>query len=62
MFSYRINLRLESGSITAIVGLVGSGKSSLLSAILGEMERLEGYVTLNVSDNANKKLSVLLEM
>ncbi len=30
-------LGFESGSLTAVVGAVGSGKSSLLSAILGEM-------------------------
>ena len=32
-----LNLTLEVGSLTAVVGEVGAGKSSLLSAILGEM-------------------------
>ncbi|RWS29684.1 ABC transporter ABCC1-like protein [Leptotrombidium deliense] len=42
-----INLRVEKGSLHAIVGQVGSGKSSLLSAVLGEMELVKG--TVNVS-------------
>ncbi len=33
-----INCHVESGSLVAIVGTVGSGKSSFLSAILGELE------------------------
>lgn len=39
-----INLEVKSGQLIAITGRVGSGKSSLLSAILGEMEKLRGYV------------------
>ena len=33
----------------AVVGQVGAGKSSLLSALLGEMEKLQGKVTIRVS-------------
>ncbi|OQR67649.1 multidrug resistance-associated protein 1-like [Tropilaelaps mercedesae] len=40
----KISLIVESGKLIAIVGRVGSGKSSLLNAILGEMKRLEGTV------------------
>ncbi|KAJ7305801.1 hypothetical protein JRQ81_010167 [Phrynocephalus forsythii] len=40
----RINLAITRGSLCAIVGHVGAGKSSLLSAILGELHRLEGSV------------------
>eukprot|EP00057_Strongylocentrotus_purpuratus_P027802 XP_011682276.1 PREDICTED: multidrug resistance-associated protein 5 [Strongylocentrotus purpuratus] len=39
---YSINLQLKKGEITGVCGLVGSGKSSLLSAILGQMHTLEG--------------------
>jgi ABC-type multidrug transport system fused ATPase/permease subunit len=37
-----INCEIESGSLVAIVGSVGSGKSSFLSAMLGEMEGIGG--------------------
>ncbi|KAF9156041.1 Multidrug resistance-associated protein 1, partial [Linnemannia schmuckeri] len=39
-----IQLSILEGSLTAIVGRIGQGKSSLLSAILGEMYKLEGTV------------------
>ncbi|GLH03627.1 Multidrug resistance protein homolog 49 [Gryllus bimaculatus] len=39
-----INLHFSSGSLVAVVGSVGSGKSSLISAFLGEMEKLTGRV------------------
>lgn len=37
-----INLTLQKGKLTMMLGSVGSGKSSLLWAILGEMERQKG--------------------
>ena len=37
-----------TGELIAVVGQVGSGKSSLMSAILGEMIRLKGSVTVKV--------------
>lgn len=45
---FRISLRIPSGSLIAIVGQVGSGKSTLLSAILGETEKLQGRVSVQV--------------
>ncbi|XP_076000227.1 multidrug resistance-associated protein 1 isoform X2 [Genypterus blacodes] len=42
----RLNVCIPDGSLVAVVGHVGSGKSSLLSALLGEMEKLEGTVAV----------------
>ncbi|NWR48200.1 MRP3 protein, partial [Regulus satrapa] len=44
-----INMLIPSGSLVAIVGHVGCGKSSLVSALLGEMEKLEGEVSVKGS-------------
>lgn len=44
-----INLRIKPGSLVAIVGQVGSGKSSLISAFLGELRKISGSVNVNVS-------------
>uniref|UniRef100_A0A4W3I1R4 Multidrug resistance-associated protein 1 n=1 Tax=Callorhinchus milii TaxID=7868 RepID=A0A4W3I1R4_CALMI len=41
-----INLAILEGSLVAVVGHVGCGKSSLISALLGEMEKQEGYVAV----------------
>ena len=42
-----VNLKCEAQSLTAIVGHVGCGKSSLLSAILGEMPRKDATRSLD---------------
>jgi ABC-type multidrug transport system ATPase subunit len=39
---------VEEGSLVAVVGTVGAGKSSLLSALLGEMEKVKGSVNIKV--------------
>jgi len=36
--------KVPPGSLVAVVGNVGSGKSSLLSAMLGEMKTVSGHV------------------
>ncbi|KAJ7248513.1 P-loop containing nucleoside triphosphate hydrolase protein [Mycena rebaudengoi] len=41
-----VNLTVRKGELTGILGRVGSGKTSLLSAIIGDMVRSEGKVTL----------------
>lgn len=44
-----INLYIKPGELVAVVGHVGAGKSSLISALLGEMEKRKGDVILRVS-------------
>ncbi|XP_069102567.1 multidrug resistance-associated protein 1-like isoform X2 [Argopecten irradians] len=44
-----INLEVPEGSLVAVVGIVGSGKSSLISALLGELEKLGGDVVVKGS-------------
>ncbi|XP_068119210.1 ATP-binding cassette sub-family C member 3 isoform X2 [Hyperolius riggenbachi] len=44
-----INLLAPTGSLIAVVGQVGCGKSSLVSALLGEMEKVEGEVSIRGS-------------
>ncbi|XP_064640179.1 multidrug resistance-associated protein 1-like [Lineus longissimus] len=46
---HNIGLNVKPGSLVAIVGQVGAGKSSLLSAVLGEMEKISGKVDLQGS-------------
>lgn len=45
----RLNVCIPEGCLVAVVGHVGSGKSSLLSALLGEMDRVEGTVAVKVA-------------
>ncbi|CAB3247544.1 unnamed protein product [Arctia plantaginis] len=41
-----INIRIPRGLLVAVVGAVGSGKSSLISALLGDMDKLSGRVNI----------------
>lgn len=43
---------VPQGSLLAVVGHVGCGKSSLISALLGEMEKLEGEVSIRVGNKS----------
>ncbi|KAI8342382.1 multi drug resistance-associated protein MRP [Chlamydoabsidia padenii] len=44
-----INIGLKKGDVMAVVGRVGSGKSSLMSAILGDTVKVNGKVTVRGS-------------
>ncbi|KRZ36397.1 Multidrug resistance-associated protein 1, partial [Trichinella pseudospiralis] len=44
-----INFSIKPGELVAVVGQVGAGKSSFLSAILGEMEKRNGTVGIKGS-------------
>ena len=48
MCVYRINVRVPRGALVAVVGHVGCGKSSLLSAMLGDTEKRSGSVSVKV--------------
>ena len=39
-----LNFEIKKGELAAIVGTVGSGKSSLLASVLGEMHKISGQV------------------
>ncbi|XP_026046926.1 ATP-binding cassette sub-family C member 2 [Astatotilapia calliptera] len=41
-----VNLDIEPGRLVAVVGAVGSGKSSLMSALLGEMHSTKGFINI----------------
>ncbi|XP_036912751.1 ATP-binding cassette sub-family C member 3 isoform X2 [Sturnira hondurensis] len=41
---HSLDIQVPKGALVAMVGPVGCGKSSLVSALLGEMEKLEGKV------------------
>ncbi|KAD4585541.1 hypothetical protein E3N88_23142 [Mikania micrantha] len=40
-----VNLAIPKGSLVAVIGEVGSGKSSLLNSILGEMKLIKGSIS-----------------
>lgn len=42
-----INLKIPRGSLVAVVGSVGAGKSSLISAILGEIPKISGEINID---------------
>ncbi|XP_059501095.1 ATP-binding cassette sub-family C member 10 isoform X3 [Stegostoma tigrinum] len=42
-----LNLMLKQGELIGVVGKVGCGKSSLIAAILGELNRLDGEVYIS---------------
>ncbi|KAM8806261.1 ATP-binding cassette sub-family C member 2 [Eudromia elegans] len=44
-----VTLDVTPGSLVAVVGAVGSGKSSLVSAMLGEMEHIKGHINVQGS-------------
>uniref|UniRef100_A0A673BAN6 ABC-type glutathione-S-conjugate transporter n=1 Tax=Sphaeramia orbicularis TaxID=375764 RepID=A0A673BAN6_9TELE len=44
-----VSLDIKPGRLVAVVGAVGSGKSSLISALLGEMHRKKGFINIKGS-------------
>ena len=54
-FLQKIQMKIKTKSFVAIVGAVGSGKSSLLQAILGNMELTNGTINM-YGKNTHKHL------
>ncbi|XP_074533594.1 ATP-binding cassette sub-family C member 8 isoform X2 [Halichoeres trimaculatus] len=50
-----VDIKIPFGKLTMIVGQVGCGKSSLLLAALGEMQRVSGTVTWNSLPNLDSE-------
>jgi ATP-binding cassette subfamily C (CFTR/MRP) protein 10 len=46
-----INIEIRQGELIVIDGIVGSGKTSLLNAILGNLKKLSGSVSFNDNEN-----------
>ncbi|XP_026210427.1 canalicular multispecific organic anion transporter 1 [Anabas testudineus] len=44
-----VSLDIKPGRLVAVVGAVGSGKSSLMSALLGEMHSTKGFINIKGS-------------
>ena len=44
-----INIRIPRGQLVMVVGAVGTGKSSLLSSLVGEMHRVDGTAVVGGS-------------
>jgi ATP-binding cassette subfamily C (CFTR/MRP) protein 1 len=54
-FIHDVNMSIKKGSLTAIVGPVGCGKSSLFAAILGEMNCVSGKVKYTRPINSDNR-------
>ena len=57
-YSY-VPLRLLQGSLVGVVGKVGAGKSSLLHAILAEMNKEHGSIEIANLDDVSARFSKL---
>lgn len=53
-----ITVDVRHGELFAVVGVVGSGKSSLISALLGDMLKLKGSVAVSVSISLHLLISM----
>lgn len=51
---------MPQGSLLAVVGQVGAGKSSLLSALLGELVKMDGCMMVKVNFSPEHLLLIRL--
>jgi ABC-type multidrug transport system fused ATPase/permease subunit len=61
-FESRLDFSVRAGELLAIVGSVGSGKSSVIAAMLGEMTRVEGTITVDGSVAYVAQTSYIMNM
>lgn len=57
-----VNLRCEPGSLTMVVGAVGSGKSSLLAAALQQIPMQAGIVQVGLLHRAARVACVCMRL
>lgn len=62
IFILRVCIEIKEGKLVAVVGQVGEGKSSLLSAILGEMTKRQGTVCVKVRCGVDKSSHLMLSV
>ncbi|HEY1979718.1 MAG TPA: ABC transporter ATP-binding protein [Xanthobacteraceae bacterium] len=51
---HSIDLSIEPGEVVSIIGANGAGKSSLLKAIIGQADRIEGAIRFDGADLAGR--------
>ncbi|XP_043913166.1 multidrug resistance-associated protein 5-like [Protopterus annectens] len=59
---FSIDLNIQKGKLIGICGRTGSGKSSLISAILGQMHLMEGTIAVNGSFAYSTQQAWILNM
>ena len=57
-----LNLEIKQGELTAIIGLVGSGKTSLVQSLLGDLYRTKGQATVHGKISYTAQVSWIMNM
>ena len=57
---YNLNLAVAAGEIVSIIGANGAGKSSLLKAVVGRVDRIEGAIRFDGVDLAGQSTAAIV--